>query len=64
MNDDPIRFRIEEMDDGRVCARSADDAIEAFGEHIDDLHEKVAQAVQAVYGERRRITLLVTRARL
>jgi hypothetical protein len=64
MKNDPIRFSIEVMDDGRMHARSVDHAIEAFAEHIEELHEKVAQAVQAFYGESRRIALLVTRARL
>jgi hypothetical protein len=64
MKREPIRFSIDVLDDGRVRARSVDDAIVAIGDHIDELHEKVDQAVRALYGESRGIALLVSRARV
>jgi hypothetical protein len=64
MKKQPIKVHIEMLDDGRMRARTDDDAIVADGDHIADLRDNVDEAVRALYGESVRVALMVGRMKV
>jgi hypothetical protein len=61
MKTERIEVHIEVLNDGRLRAISPDELIVADGEHIADLRRNVDDAVQAHFGERRPVALMIGR---
>jgi hypothetical protein len=54
-----IKFVLEMLEDGRVRARTHDDAISVEGRDVSELRQKIDVHLRALTGESRRIQLLV-----
>ena len=54
-----IRVVIEQLEDGRMVARSPDHGVLAHGEDLEDLRRRVDDVVRARYGDNVRIALMV-----